>query len=219
MISKDVSSLTEGTHTYTITAVDDEGLSTSNSVGVVVTPEITDIIPPAVPTGLIAISTGTTTINVNWADNSESDLKEYKVYRSTSSGFTPSISTLVVTVTVNDYADSGLTSATTYYYKVIAIDTSDNPSDSSSQASATTETGSTVDIITAPFNHDGAGEYSWKIAEIPNFLNCWNLQSLTINGVDFTNKWVGRGDLPPKVDGYYVIHYVANVAWSHLEIK
>ena len=42
------------------------------------------------------------------------------------------------------------------------------------------------------------------------------MQKVEINGVDFTNKWANS--LPARINGNYYIHYVANVAWAHLEV-
>ncbi len=187
-------------------------------------PVIPDTTAPSTPSGLVATATGSSSISLNWNDNSESDLASYTIYRSTTSGFTPSGTTQIAISTSSSLSDTGLTEDTTYYYKVTAKDTSGNVSPASSQASATTESGTIPppppgDEITAPFTKDGAGEFTWKIASIPNFMNCWNLETLTINGVDFTNKYAGSWNLPAKVDGFYTIHYVGNYAWSHMEIK
>ncbi len=73
--------------------------------------------------------------------------------------------------------------------------------------------------ISAPFTYDGSGDRYWMISNVPSFINSWNLESLTINGVDFTNQWVGSGGLPAKINGYYYIHYDGNFGWSHLEIR
>ena len=79
--------------------------------------------------------------------------------------------------------------------------------------------------ISVPFTYDGTGDLYWRTTTLGNYINSWNLQTLTINGVDFTNKWA-PGDqwpwgnnLPAKVDGYYYIHYVGNYPWSHFEAK
>jgi mannan endo-1,4-beta-mannosidase len=64
------------------------------------------------------------------------------VYRSTTSGFTPSTSNRIATgVTATSYSDSGLSAATTYYYKVTAEDAA-GFSVPSAQAGATTEAAS-----------------------------------------------------------------------------
>jgi endo-1,4-beta-D-glucanase Y len=73
--------------------------------------------------------------------------------------------------------------------------------------------------ISVPFTEDGAGEYCWTLSAAPSYINSWNLEELTINGEDFTNRWVGGSALPAKVNGRYYIHYRANYGWSHCEIR
>lgn len=72
---------------------------------------------------------------------------------------------------------------------------------------------------TAPFVYDGAGEFFWKMSNIPSFINCWNLTVLDINGVSFLNKWASPSQLPAKQGGYYYIHYKGQYPWSHFEAK
>jgi hypothetical protein len=78
---------------------------------------------------------------------------------------------------------------------------------------------STPTAITAPFTQDGSGEFCWSTASIGNYINCWNLDLLEINGVDFTNLYVSSSNLPPKQDGLYYIHYIGAYSWSHFEAK
>ena len=73
--------------------------------------------------------------------------------------------------------------------------------------------------ITAPFTKDGAGIFCWQIATIPGYVNNWNNNSVTINGVNFTNLYVGAGSLPAKINGFYYISYNGSFAWSHLEVR
>jgi len=78
--------------------------------------------------------------------------------------------------------------------------------------------GSTV-AISAPFIQDGAGIFCFSTGPITGFINCWNLDLLTINGVDFTNKYVSAGSLPAPAGGPYTIYYKASYSWSHFELK
>ena len=96
---------------------------------------VADTNPPAAPTGLVA-TPGPGQVSLDWADNSESDLDGYDVYRSTTSGsgYTKLNSSLVTT---SSYVDNQVSSGTTYYYVVQAVDTSSNASGNSSEASAT----------------------------------------------------------------------------------
>ncbi len=104
------------------------------------TPEV-DLTPPAAPTGLVGFGISTSDIYLTWQNNSEPDLAGYNLYRSTVSGFEPNLSTLVDTlITETTYLDSGLNHSTTYYYKLTAVDISDNESLPSSQISVTTQT-------------------------------------------------------------------------------
>ena len=90
---------------------------------------------PAAPTGLGA--TGSPTgIALDWADNTESDLAGYNVYRSTSATgtFTKVNASLVTTSTYNDVnAPAGAAS----FYRVTAVDNATNESLVSNTASAT----------------------------------------------------------------------------------
>jgi hypothetical protein len=73
--------------------------------------------------------------------------------------------------------------------------------------------------VTAPFSYDGAGTFCWQIASIPSYVNSWNLTSLKINGVDFSNIYVASSNLPPKINGSWYISYSGAYAWSHFEAK
>ena len=90
---------------------------------------------PAAPTGLTATA-GDQGVSLDWADNTEPDLAGYNVYRSLTPGgpYTKVNGSLVTT---SDYSDTGLINGTTYYYVVKAVDTSDNESAASAEASAT----------------------------------------------------------------------------------
>jgi hypothetical protein len=73
--------------------------------------------------------------------------------------------------------------------------------------------------ITAPFTKDGAGSFCWQTSNLGSFVNSWNLASLTINGVDFTNKWASSSSYPAKINGFWYVSYQGNFAWSHFEAK
>jgi hypothetical protein len=73
--------------------------------------------------------------------------------------------------------------------------------------------------IAAPYTYNGAGSYCWTAGNLGTYINSWNLSSLKINGVDFTNKWASAGSFPPKIGGLWYISYTGNYAWSHFEAK
>ncbi len=68
-----------------------------------------------------------------------------------------------------------------------------------------------------PFTQNGAGEYCWVVSQAPNYINSWNLATLEVNGVDFTNQWTGASSLPAAIGGQYYIYYDGNYSWSHFE--
>ncbi len=74
--------------------------------------------PPAAPSGLTATAASRSQINLKWTDNSDNE-SGFKIERSTSAttGFTQ-IATVGVGVT--EYANTGLSRNTTYYYRVRA---------------------------------------------------------------------------------------------------
>jgi lysophospholipase L1-like esterase len=71
--------------------------------------------------------------------------------------------------------------------------------------------------IAAPFTYDGAGTFCWQLTSAPSYINSWNLTSLKINGVDFTNRWANA--YPPAINGSWYISYSGQYAWSHFEAK
>ena len=73
--------------------------------------------------------------------------------------------------------------------------------------------------MTVPFVKDGAGDFTYVTTGTIAYINSWNTQTLTVNGVNCTNTYKSGSQLPARVNGSYTIHYVGIVAWSHLEIR
>jgi hypothetical protein len=137
------------------------------------------------------------------------------VYRSNDNGFIPDISNFLGESITSSYQDTVLNPETTYYYKVTAVDTSNNESDPSGQVSAT---GSTE--ISTPFIYDGAGDFYWKTNDTNwSYVNSWNLDLLEINGANYTNKYKNKSSIPAKPDGYWYIHYIGVYSDSHVEME
>jgi hypothetical protein len=90
------------------------------------TPPGPDTTPPAPPTALGA-SPGDRRVTLDWADNRESDLAGYRVYRD---------GTLIGSPTASQWADSGLTNGVSYAYRVTAVDAAGNESAPSATVSA-----------------------------------------------------------------------------------
>ncbi len=73
--------------------------------------------------------------------------------------------------------------------------------------------------ITAPFTFDGAGTFCWQASTLATYINSWNISSLTVNGVNFSNVYAATGSLPAKINGFWYISYNSTVAWGHFEAK
>ena len=76
---------------------------------------------PVAVTSLATIGSFKTSI-VSWGKNAEPDVVGYLIWRSTSSGFTPSSGNLINDTPNISYVDAGLPDSATYYYKVAAYD-------------------------------------------------------------------------------------------------
>jgi beta-glucosidase len=73
--------------------------------------------------------------------------------------------------------------------------------------------------ITIPFIFDGAGVFCWQASSLGGFINSWNTTSVSVNGMNVTNIWVGSGSYPAKINGFYYVSYNSAVAWGHFEAK
>jgi Malectin domain/Fibronectin type III domain/PQQ-like domain len=93
---------------------------------------------PTAPSGLTATATSSSQINLSWTASTSSCGLTYDVFRSTTSGFTPSSSNEIANgVSASTYSDTGLAASTIYYYLVEGSN-SGGTSAASNQASATT---------------------------------------------------------------------------------
>lgn len=71
--------------------------------------------------------------------------------------------------------------------------------------------------INSPFTKDGAGTFCWKTSSLGSYINSWNLEKLSINGVSYTNQYVYYTAFPAKIDGFWYIQYTGNYSYSHFE--
>lgn len=101
---------------------------------------------PSTVAGLTATNYDYSRNDLHWNRSSDTgtDVDHYNVYRSTTSGFTPSSGNLVKSSRFNFAKDSGLLASTTYYYKVTAVNAYGNEGIASSQVSIATPAGSSL---------------------------------------------------------------------------
>jgi chitodextrinase len=135
------------TKTYVVRAYDTAGNWSDYSNQVQVTENISDLVPPPVPTNLTGNATGPFTIALSWTPvfDGGSGLKEYEVYRG---------STYIGSATQPSYSDEDLTPETSYSYRVRAKDNAGNRSTYSSAVVVTTPVNDTQ-APPAPANLSG----------------------------------------------------------------
>jgi fibronectin type 3 domain-containing protein len=121
----------DGAHKWALRAANAYGSAATTSQ----TLEVPDVTAPATPTGLAATA-GDKQAALDWNNNAESDVAHYDVYRATVQGG-PYSKVNATAITTSEYTDMGLTNGTRYYYRVRAVDTSDNASDYSGEVSVT----------------------------------------------------------------------------------
>jgi len=152
---------------------------------------------PSAPTGLTATVVSSSGINLSWTavtPPTNCTISSYSVFRSTTSGFTPSSSNQVGTVTGGTtFSDTGLAPSTTYYYKVEAVDAAGS-SAASAQASATTlaSSGGFACHIAYSITNQWSGGFQAAIT-INNTgttgITNWTLTWAFANGQTITQIW------------------------------
>lgn len=119
----DAGTLPQTTYYYQVSAVNNLALEGQRSSTVSAT---TGNIPPAAPTGLTA-SYANNNASLDWADNHESDLAGYFVYKATTA-VGPFVKLNALPVTTSAFTATGLTNGVIYYFRVTAVDNAGNES-------------------------------------------------------------------------------------------
>ena len=115
------------------------------------TPPPPDTTPPTAPTSLTATAASATQINLAWTASTDNvGVTGYRVERC--SGAACSNFAQIATPTTTMFNDTGLTSSTSYSYRVRATDAAANPSAFSSAATASTMASPDITPPTAPSN-------------------------------------------------------------------
>ncbi len=156
-------------------------------------------VAPSAPSGLAALAASSSQVNLTWnavAPPSGCSIN-YSVFRSTTSGFTPSSSNQIASgLTTTSFANTGLAAATTYYYKVEAVDAT-GPSPASTQASATTQQSSSggfaCHVAYTVVNQWNTGFQAATIIENTGTVGVtsWTLKWTFPGNQQITNLWNG----------------------------
>jgi hypothetical protein len=116
--------------------------TTNNAAGTGVIPQSAFQVElmPATPTGLAGNAPASDRVNLNWTANplTTPQVSGYVIFRSTTSGFTADQTTLIGSSNTTSFTDYNRDPATTYYYKIAAVDTAGNISGFTAQISVTT---------------------------------------------------------------------------------
>lgn len=74
-------------------------------------------------------------------------------------------------------------------------------------------------VVSIPYVKNGEGEACFITSPPASYMNSWNLKTLEVNGIDFTNRWVSASNLPAPINGKYYIYYRSLYPWGHFEMK
>jgi len=137
-VSDDVSWLAvspaSGSNSNTLTAsVNTTGLAVGPHTGTI-TVSAAGVSSKTVAVTLTVNAPATSSADLTWNANTESDLAGYKVYRATASG-TYGVPVATLTGNVTNYVATGLQVGTTYFFVVTAYDTNGNESSASNEVS------------------------------------------------------------------------------------
>jgi hypothetical protein len=130
--------LSAGNYTGTLSAT-----STGGNANVYVTMAVPAPSNPTAVTLSSPTNITTSSVDLSWTQNTDTDFKQYEIHKSTISGFTPSSSTLVQTITNKSTMNAtvnGLAQGTTYYFKIRVVNTANLFSDSNERNATTTST-------------------------------------------------------------------------------
>ncbi len=196
-----VTGIASGTATITVTTVDG-GYTASAAIvvnavdipvaGVSVSPTSASIsVGSSTTLSAVVNPTNATNQSVSWSS------EDVTVASVNSSGVVSGITegTTYITVTTDD---GGYTASATVEVTSGGITPCDNPV-----------------TVSLDFSYDGAGEYCWFFEGEIAYVNSWVTNSVTINGVDFTNSW--SNSMPEKINGGYYVSYDGSFGWSHFE--
>ena len=131
------------TYTYTVQAFDAAGnVSAQSAQASATTAPAADSSPPTIPANLVGNAVSATQINLSWSASSDNvAVASYRVYRN---------GAVVATLGSTTYQNTGLTPATTYTYRVDAVDSTGNASGLSTPVTVSTPSAPDTTAPTAP---------------------------------------------------------------------
>jgi hypothetical protein len=140
------------TYYYRVRAVNAAGDSANTATA----SATTQVTVPAAPSGLTATTISTSQINLSWTNNANNQTG-FQIDQATSSDFTQNLTTVTVGANTTTYSAMGLTSFTTYYYRVRAINSAGDSSNTSTASAATNVTTTVIPVPDGNFGLDTPG--------------------------------------------------------------
>ncbi|NVM56104.1 MAG: hypothetical protein HWN66_20575, partial [Candidatus Helarchaeota archaeon] len=141
--------------------------------------------PPKVKGVVITVVPEGNALELDWEKVRARDLDHYNIYRSTIPGFIPDLENPDATSQSHHYLDTDLTDGVTYYYRVAAVDRSNNIGEPSDEASGTpadtVAPEKVVGVEVANVPGGGQLELTWT-ASTASDLDHYNIYRSTIAG-------------------------------------
>jgi hypothetical protein len=146
--------------------------------------------PPARPTGLSATAVSTSQINLQWNDNS-SDETGFSIERCTGAGCSNFTALATVGPNVKTYSNTGLSSATSYSYRVRAVNgtLASDPSDPATAVTQAPQTDTQVWVTALAPSSATNGKVQWRATATITAGNSTGAKS----GVTVSGSWQTGG--------------------------
>ena len=177
---------------------------------------------PAAPSGLTATAFSSSQISLSWTDNSSNETG-FKIDQATNSTFTTGLTTVTVGANTTTYSATGLSMATTYYYRVRATNAVGDSANTSTATTTTTTTGTPVaipvpdadftDTAGDRINSNTGGGLTFT-SPMTTTLSGWNITAIPSTGnAGFFSGWEPYGVLDNVVSNTSATPYSNNAAW------
>jgi len=205
------------TYFYTVGSIDRANNAPTESTQSSFTTSATaDVTPPATPSSLAGVA-GSEQAVLSWDSNDELDLAGYRLERRVAD--TGSFVAIASGLEAPSYTDQGLINLTSYEYRVVAVDRSDNDSEASTVANVTpastaapsapselSQTGALRPVFrftnAEPFVADASLTYTVQVSTEADFSNVSDSESGITEDSDGITTWTITRDLA-EGDTYY----------------
>ena len=212
--------LTNGTmYYYKVRAIAANGSGGALSSEVSATPSASsDTTPPTDPSNLTMTDHTTTSISLAWSPSTDDvGVESYEIWRSTSAsgsyGMVGTVQGAPLTPPQASYIDStGLAAGTTYYYKILARDGSNNSSGYSPVAAFSTSLNPTYGTMTVTNSSNGNVTMSVTVFNLSTrlYYSANGSSFSTPVSVDISNKSPNQAAWTPLPTGDYAVNATAD---------